>query len=359
MDEQGTIAGVSFQPMPIDLVAALPELPFDVYVVRHGRMVLYATRGTPSGLVVARARAGLDVRSPVRDAPAARRILLTSLIRDLERGGARDAGAGHAVDAGASAGERIAMVLTALLAPLFGTEPVLDRDAFAAARAAVDVLAVALVSQPGAARAILGRHVEPTTLAGLGPARRWAGRALDAVVGAVSLAVEAGVSEGDLQAVARAAAFRDLGMPRILEERSRTGSGPRGPRSGFRVPRRQEAQPAHRHVARSLDLLGLVGFDDALCLGLIAEHHVRLDDVDLRTGRRGSPTSVASSVVALADVFGPLLSPESAAPAANLDEAIRRLHIVTWGHHDPAVVWHLVRLLATGRIRRVGRMATH
>jgi hypothetical protein len=105
-------------------------------------------------------------------------------------------------------------------------------------------------------------------------------------------------------------------------------------------------------------LLRVAGFDDAASTALIAEHHARLDD-DARTGRPSSPTSVASAVVALADVFGPLLSPESAAAAVNLDEAIRRLHIVTWGHHDPAIVWHLVRMLAAGRIRRVGRMATH
>ena len=361
---------VDYQPLPLDLVASLTELPFPVYLQRDGRMVLYATPGSDLSGALARSMAGLQVHVPAPDAGAMRRLLVVLFARALE---ARS-------EPVADRGRRAVDFAVALVGPLFGRERAIDPDAFFGAQAAIDLLSTALDVDPALGRAVLMGHpvgrdapdapeapVRPTPSLpvarrpGLRPtaeARRLTLRAIDGLVCAIALARSLGddrrgVADRALLELGRGVAFRDVGLSRAV------------PADGKR--------PLHTARSgstgdRSHPGLGVRLIVDALGAAppwapIVAGHHERLDGSGFPAGRQGDDLSRAVRIAGLADTFASLVAPAAWGHVRAADEAIGVLRLGARARFGDDLVWALVRVLESGQLlplHRAGSVgATH
>jgi hypothetical protein len=337
-----------YPSLPIDLLAALPELPFPIYLQHDGRMVLYAQPGADLRTVLDRARAGLEVHIPTSDPADLQHFLVATLSRTLEPGSRPTAEQGR----GAAA------IATALLGPLFGPERRLDPDAFAAAQAAVDLTSGALAADPALARVVVGAGAPASATGSAGSdGRRYAARALDGLACAVTLAttldpVEFGPDETALLDLGRGMAFRDLGLPRVaasLAER-RTRSGPGG------------RLTAQGHPLIGVELLTAVLGSTPGWSDLVAGHHERLDGSGYPVDHRAEELSRSVRIVGLADLFASLIAPQVWGTVQTADEMAAVLRGAHRGS-GPEMVSALVEILEAGRLlplRRAGLTgATH
>ncbi len=322
-----------FQPLPLDLVAELDELPFDVYVRREGRMVLYAVQGADPFGVLLRARDGLELHVPLSNLAALRRLLLASLVQAVQ-------GRGRPLP---DRGRRTRTFATALIAPLFDGYGRLERDTLATAHAAIDIVTRGLSVEPGLRRALLERQGRDD------PSREriLADRALDALVYTVALTVcdESGRIQGTrLLDVGRATVLRDVGLARlpvVHMDRNRPLDA-------------VELAALRRHPTLGVDLLSRAAGEEPSYASLIAEHHERADGSGYPNGRRAGEFAVESQVVGLADAFVAVVSPRPGAAPYPLAEAIRILRFAMRGRFDDDLVLTLIGLLGEGQLLPVG-----
>jgi len=337
---------VGYQPLPLDLVATLPELPFPIYLQREGRMVLYAMPGADPRAILAQARAGLEVHIPTNDPGALRHLLLAMFARALE----------SRSESMADRGRRSVALAVALLEPLFGPERRIEPEALVTGQAAVDLLSRALAVDPALARAIIGGHGSSG-----GPGRtsseapRFARRALDGLACAIALATTLdpagfGAEGAGLLDLGRGVAFRDLGLPRLgsvtAGRRTRAGPG---------------ASAVHRHPVLGVELLAAALGSTPRWAALVAGHHERLDGSGYPDGRRGHELSRPVRIAGLADTFASLIAPEAWGGVRTAGEAIGVLRYGAHGRFGDDLVGALVEVLESGLLlplRRAGMVDT-
>lgn len=336
---------MEFQPLPLDLVASLPELPFPVYLRRDGRMILYAMPGADLGAALGRTKAGLQVHVPSDDAGVMRRLLVLLLARSL----------GSRSEPIAERGRRAAALAMALLGPLFGPERSLDAEAFVAGQAAVDLISEALAREPALGRAVVGGHpppargVEAEAEAGAfgasAGARQFASHALDGLACALLLAGMlardgAALDGTTMLGLGRGVAFRDLGLSRAPAV---------GALRRLR-PVRTGATANADHPALGVRLVGdALGWQPAW-ISLVASHHERLDGSGYPTGRRGGDLPRATRVAGLADTFASLIAPAAWGRVRTAEEAIGVLRLGARARFGDDLVWALVRVLDAGQL---------
>jgi hypothetical protein len=344
---------MDYQPLPLDLVASLAELPFPVYLQRDGRMVLYAMPGADLSTARGRTTVGLQVHVPASDAGAMRRLLVVLFARALE----------SRSDPVADRGRRAVDFAVALLIPLFGRERSIDSEAFAAGQAAVDLLSAALAIDPALGRAIVTSHpprpapAKPGRQGGpLGAsaeARRCAVRSLDGLACAIALAAtlgpdRSGGDETTLHELGRGVAFRDLGL-------SRAGAlgemRPSGPIRGNSATDRGHPRLGVRLIA---DALG----SQPVWTSLVAGHHERMDGSGYPAGRRGDDLPRAMRIAGLADTFASLVAPAAWGNIRAADEAIGVLRLGARARFGDDLVWALVRVLEAGQLLPLHRAGT-
>ncbi len=340
-----------YQPLPLELVASLPELPFPVYLQRDGRMVLYAMPGADLGAALGRAKVGLQVHVPATDAAAMRRLLVVLFARALE---ARS-------DPVADRGRRAVDFAVALLSPLFGRERSIDAEAFVAGQAAVDLLSAALALEPALGRAIVGghrsRHVtarpgtqDGPTGAPAGP-QRSAARALDGLACAIALSGAlapdgSGLDGLTLLEVGRGVAFRDLGLPRAVPEARRPAQ-----------PARVGAPADRGHPWLGVRLIAEALGSQPAWASLVGGHHERMDGSGYPAGRHGAELPRSLRVAGLADTFAALVGPAAWGNVRAADEAIGVLRLGARARFGDDLVLALVKVLEAGQLlplRRAG-----
>lgn len=346
---------MDYQPLPLDLVASLPELPFPIYLQRNGGMVLYALPGADLSGVATRTKPGLQVHVPAGNAAAMRRLLLVLFARALESRSVQVADRGRqAVD-----------FAVALLSPLFGREPSIGAEAFAAAQAAVDLLCTAILLEPALAGAMIGSHrpnlhsadaASPDVGPGTpGDAHRCAVRALDGLACAMALAATLQpdspvLDDLSLFELGRGVAFRDLGLPRTPATRRRR-----------RAPARANmpVDPAHPWLGVRL-IAEALGSTPAWT-SVVAGHHERLDGSGYPAARRGSDLPRTVRIAGLADTFASLVTPAAWGHIRAADEAIGVLRLGARARFGDDLVWALVGVLESGQLlpmHRGGAAAT-
>lgn len=356
---------VEYQPLPLDLVASLPDLPFPVYLQRDGRMVLYAMPGADLSGVATRTTAGLQVHVPAGNAAMMRRLLLVLFARALE------SRAVPVVDRGRQSAD----FAVALLSPVFGREPAIAPEAFSAAQAAVDLLSAALAVEPALGRAILGRHRSQPESAGAaapdpGPgnsaaARRSAVRALDGLVCAMALATTlqpgSPVLDGlSLLELGRGVAFRDVGLVRGRSIAVRRRSTTVRPQS---IADRVDAPLDRAHPWLGVRLIAEALGSTPSWTAVVAGHHERLDGTGYPAGRRGADLARTVRIAGLADTFAALVTPAAWGHIRTADEAIGVLRLGARARFGDDLVWGLVAVLESGQLLPLHRSgsvgATH
>ena len=332
---------MGFQSLPVDLVSALPELPCPIYLERHGRMVLYAMPGDEPHAMLGHAGADLEVHVPTNDMRALR--ILEVLFKQ-----ALESQSGPVGDRG----RRVVAFAVALLDPLFGPEASINPTAFAAGQAAVDLLVGALALDPALARAIIGAHTPtggPKRSSGSScaptEARKFAGRALDGLACAITLATTLDPYEADLEGttlveLGRGVAFRDLGLPRIAADKAgrRTRPGPGG------------TDAVHGHPALGVKLIAEALGSTPAWTTIVAGHHERLDRSGYPEGIGGVELPRSIRIAGLADSFASLIAPEAWENVRAADEAIGVLRHGAHNRFGDDLVLVLVSLLKSGRL---------
>lgn len=335
---------VAYHPLPFDLVAALPSLPFPVYLQHRGRMVLYAAPGTDLRPARGRARPDLEVRVATDDTSSLPLLLLSALGRELESG----------AHSGRARGGRAAGLAIALLAPLFGPEPVPDRRAMSAGLAAVDLLSEALAADPALGRALVAADApaagpgEPA--GGTASGRRLARRALVGLVcqAAATRVIDPGGSGLDglsARDLGRGVAFRDVGLARARHA----------------TPDEREPM-ADRHSAadRAHPEIGVRTLAAALGEAprwspLVAGHHQRLDGSGYPARPAGRALLPSVQVAGLSDALTALITSGGPGRPPAAEEAARLLARAARGRFDGDLTAALLRSLRDGLVLPAGR----
>jgi hypothetical protein len=232
--------------------------------------------------------------------------------------------------------------------------------AFAAGQAAVDLLVGALALDPALGRAIIGAH---TRTGGSkrssgsecvpSEARKLAGRALDGLACAITLATALDPYDADLDGMTlielgRGVAFRDLGLPRIVADNAgrRTRPGPGG------------ADDVHGHPALGAELVAEALGSAPAWTAIVAGHHERLDGSGYPGGLAGEGLPRSFRIAGLADTFASLIAPEAWENVRAADEAIGVLRHGAHHRFGDDLVPALIQLLESGRLLPVRRSGT-
>lgn len=320
-----------YQAVPVELVAALDGLPFDVHVRRHDHMVLYATRGADPFAISVHAREGLELYVEAADADELRGALLGSLVKTLGHG------YGPPPSGSDAARERFRGVMTfalALLAPCYAPEGGSSPVAFSSALRAVDLLTHALVEDPALRNQILrldpallseaaalprpersryrrvplGGHARPASRRE--PSARtgvpWVDptlpvRGIVVLAMALALASAIGVPSGArLLDLGRGAALLDLGMAHL----ALASPGRSGHAALDRYRRR-------RHVLVGPEIVERVLGERPRFGRFLAGHHERVDGSGYPRAIAGSALDPEVALVGLADAAVALIAPRT------------------------------------------------
>jgi HD-GYP domain-containing protein (c-di-GMP phosphodiesterase class II) len=190
--------------------------------------------------------------------------------------------------------------------------------------------------------AFLGSHVRALMVALAAKDAYTEGHVRRVALRAVAVGEELGLSSGRLRSLAAGGLLHDIGKLSVPDEILKK-PGPLT-ESEYAVIR------AHPERGRAL-LRELGGFGEAV-VGLVLDHHERLDGSGYPNGLRGGEIGQDARILAVCDVYDALISPRVYRPAWTHERALGLLREGAGAEFDRRVVAALERVLARERDER-------
>jgi HD-GYP domain-containing protein (c-di-GMP phosphodiesterase class II) len=306
----------AFDAVTPDVLDTVGELPCDVFLVRRGRPVLYATKGAEAADVIEKNRRGLALCIRTEDRELLRRGLSNSVPRILSNQNLSPV----------ERSRRAYGVVAQVMAPIFSSNNRVDRAGLDDAGRAIDAITGSLLKGDDLVWSMvstMSRHLATHT------------HAINTAVFAVLIAERMRFGSDETHDIGRGALLHDLGKnripPAVLDK-----PGPLNaeewalmrthPQVGYDlVVRAMGAAPSYAHI--------------------IAEHHERADGSGYPQQRLGGEVAQSSQLVAIADAYDALTSARSYKAASSSYGALWTMRFRMRGQFDPRLLAAFVESL--------------
>lgn len=316
-----------FQPVAASVLEVVEALPCNVFLLRSGRPVLFATRGAEAADVVARTRRDVAFYVRTEDTELMRRSLSRSVPRILS-------------DPELSPVERSRRaygVVAHVMTPIFSPRQRIDQAGLDDAGWAIDSIKDGLGVDSDliwSFVATMNKHLSTHT------------HAINTAVYAVLIADALGITGEEGRDIGRGALLHDIGKNRIppaildkpgpLDEAEWTLMRSH-PRVGYDlIVRAMGSAPSYAHI--------------------IAEHHERADGSGYPLQRLAGEVAQSSQLVSIADAYDALTSARSYKPASSSYGALWTMRFRMRGQFDGLLLAAFVDMLGGwGQLRRVER----
>lgn len=307
-----------FRFAPATLMANIPMLPCDVFLLSRGRAVLFAGFGAETAGLVRRMDYGVPLLVREEDEDLLAKALVAAIPGVLK-----------SYRMGPEARSRIAYDLaTTTMKPMlsFGARP--SPNDLLLSHDVVDAISEALVGDDqlvGAMVATMEKH--PATYI----------QAINCAVYSVLLARRVGVPAGSvLRDIGRGALLHDIGKVRVPNQ-ILDKPGPLDDR---------EWEIMQRHPSTGCDLVQAAVGGEATYLHILRDHHERADGSGYPEGRRGSQVAIDSQMVAITDAFVALTSVRPYSPPTSAADALHTMRHVMRGQFHDGLLKEFIALLA-------------
>lgn len=305
------------QPIPLDILASLEQVPCDVFLGSPGRYVLYAAAGSDARDVVAHAAAGAELAIRNEDRDVLRRGLARSVSRIL----------GDETRPPVERSRRAYATVGYIMSPIFKPHGRVARDDLEDATVAIDAIVAMLTGMDSlvwSMVATMSKHLTTHT------------HAINTAVYAVLLGEAMKEFRGDaIRDIGRGALLHDIGKNRIpLEILDKPG--PLDEEEWRRM--REHPTVGHRMV------VGALGVEPSYA-HIISEHHERADGSGYPSGARGRAIPRDSRLVAIVDAYDALTSARAYKPAGSSYNALWTMRFGMRGQFDVQILEALAGLL--------------